>query len=106
MSWYDTIEREIDSFYAKNTGGLFSKKSITKLIVYPTRFEVTAFPIYEGVIQKECKTFYFEYPEVKEIYEDKIDGKSGIVIEYITNSVVAGGGMDKIIILGITEKEK
>lgn len=106
MSWYDTIEREIDSFYAENTGGLFSKKFITKLIVYPTRFEVTAFPVYDGVIQKESKTFYFEYPEVKKIYEDKIDGKSGIVIEYITNSVVAGGGMEKIIILGITEKEK
>lgn len=106
MSWYDTIEREIDSFYFEDTGGLFSKKSITKLIVYPTRFEVTAFPVYDGIIQKESKTFYFEYPEVKEIYEDKINGKSGIVIEYITNSVVAGGGMEKIIILGITEKEK
>ena len=106
MSWYDTIEREIDSYYAENTGGLFSKKSITKLIVYPTRFEVIAFPVYDGVIQKESQTFYFEYPEVKDIYEDKIEGKSGIVIEYITNSVVAGGGMEKIIILGISEKEK
>lgn len=106
MSWYDAIEREIDSFYTENTGGLFSKKSITKLIVYPTRFEVTAFPVYDGVIQKESKSFYFEYPEVKEIYEGEIDGKSGIVIEYITNSVVAGGGIEKIIILGITEKTK
>ena len=106
MTWYDTIEREIDSFYAENTGGLFSKKSITKLIVYPTRFEVTAFPVYDGVIQKKCKTFCFGYPEVKKIYEGNIDGKSGIVIEYVTNSVVIGGGMEKIIILGITEKEK
>ncbi len=106
MSWYDTIEREIDSYYAENVGGLFSKKSITKLVVYPTRFEVTAFPVYDGVIQKESKTFYFEYQEVKNIYEDRIEGKSGIVIEYITNSIVAGGGIERIIVLGITEKEK
>ena len=106
MSWYDTIEREIDSYYVENVGGLFSKKSITKLVVYPTRFEVTAFPVYDGIIQKESKIFYFEYPEVKKIYEDKIEGKSGIVVEYITNSIVAGGGNEKNYNIGYNRERK
>lgn len=104
MSFGDIIEREIDSYYHENIGGIFSKRTITKLVVYPTRIETTAFPIYEGTVQKESKTYYFEFSEIKKIYEDTVSGKEGIVVEYISNSIV--GGTQKVIILGIPDREK
>ncbi len=105
MGWYDMFEKEIDSYYAEYTTGLF-KKQVTRLIIYPTRFETTAFPIYAGTIQKESKGFYFEYSEVKDIYEGKVEGKEGIIIEYLTNSIVAGSGVERVIILEIPERER
>lgn len=100
------FEKEIDSYYAESKGGLFGKKSVIKLIVYPTRIELVAFPVYDNTIKKESETFYFEYTEIKDVYSGIIDGKSGIIIEYFSNSVVSTEGTNKIIILEIPEREK
>lgn len=106
MSWYDFGEKEIDSYYAENKNGLLGKKSVIKLIVYPERFEIVAFPIYEGVIQKERETFYFDYLEIKDIYEGTVEGKVGIVVEYITKSILTAEENKKIIALDIPERQK
>ena len=55
MSFGDIIEGEIDSYYHENIGEIFSKRTITKLVVYPTRIETIAFSIYEGTVQKESR---------------------------------------------------
>ncbi len=97
MSWYDTIEHEVDSCYVETKDGLLGKKSVARLIVYPTRMEVSAYPVYDGVIQKDSDIFYLDYADIRDVYESEINGKKGIVIKYSEGAIVTGE-KDKVVI--------
>lgn len=103
MSWYD---KEIDSYYSENKGGLFGKKFVTKLIVYSNRIEMTAFSVCNNKIQKETQEFFLKYTEIKDVYIGEIDGKTGIIINYYSKSKNANSELSTAILLEISEMNK
>lgn len=107
MSWYeDAFEKTVDSYYGEYRKGVFGKKCQVKLYLYSSHIECMGYPLNLNELANETEERSIDYLKIRNVYEDIINSHSGVVIEYMEDSVVANKTISKIVLLGITEPKK
>ena len=107
MSWNDyDMEKAIDRYYGDYKRGIFGKKYTIGLFIYPSRIYGTGILFEDGKLDGVSTSYDITYMAIRKIYEEKIDGDMGIIIEYVKDSVVVRNNILKIALMGIEDRAK
>lgn len=100
------VEKIIDTYIGEyKKGGLFSKKNVIKMYIYPSHIEGCGFDYYEGEIKEYTMSFDVVYDNIKDVYIKEYEGVQGLFIEYKSDSI-ARISMSTVVLLGVENIDK
>lgn len=107
MSWEnERFEKTLDSYYGEFKKGLLGKKCPVRLYVYPSHIEGIGYSFNINELANESDSYSILFSQIRNVYEDNISGTSGLIIEYIEDSIISNKSTSKIFLPVITEPAK
>ena len=96
----------IDSYYGEFKKGLLGKKYPVRLYIYPSHIEGIGYFINANELSNDGDSFTIPFLKICKVYTDTISGVSGLVIEYIEDSIISNKSISKLFFPSITESAK
>lgn len=102
----ERFEQIVDYYSGEYKKGLLGKKFPVKLYVYPSHIEGSGFAFIGTDLAAESDLYSIPFLQIRNIYNETIDGITGISIEYAGDSITTDKNKSKIFLPAITEPAK